>query len=84
MANASDSGSETEEYFPTPLPTPAVTAALRGCPVQERQPVPEDTGSLHYSLLEGRACSRSLSPPHLLPVSPADLAADVEQVCLHA
>ena len=82
MANARDSDSEPEEYFPTPLPTPVVVTALQRR--SARQLATEETGSLHYSFLEGRTGTHSPSPPALLPVTPAVLAADVEQVRLRA
>ena len=80
-----DSDPEEEEYFPTPLPTPAVVAAVQN--MEHLQPVPQQVGQvpvsddyfhLHPSPPEGRPHSRS--PPVLLPVSPLHLADDVELV----
>ena len=78
---------EEEEYFPTPLPTPAVVAAVQNMehPLPGSQPVgqvpiSDDYFHLHPSPPEGRNRPRSRSPPVLLPVSPLHLADDVELV----
>ena len=80
-----DSDPEEEEYFPTPLPAPAVVAAVQnmehpqpGSQPVGQVPISDDYFHLHPSPPEGRPHSRS--PPVLLPVSPLHLADDVELV----
>ena len=77
-----------EEYFPTPLRTPAIPAGVRdpdtrpALPPRRQVTVSEDYFQLRPGPPEGRP--RSRSPPVLLPISPFHLADDVEQVRLRA
>ena len=78
MATASNS--DCEEYFPTPLPTPAVVTST----MEVGEPVPTSQPTRRVLLSEGVVSpsgrSRSLSPPILLPVLVQMLTSDVEQV----
>ena len=88
MANAHNSDSESEEYFPMLLPTLAVMSSLPQAQSQEGELLPSVSRLAQVSDLEGVSAlegrARPLSPPVLLLFSTSDLEAAVELVRLPA